>query len=71
MFISVCEFEGKELCNEVEGGYLKGQYLSFTKAICFQCTFPILVFSSSVLAVFGTLTVCMKNIQLLLLCSSV
>lgn len=54
MFISVCEFEGKELCNEVEGGYLKGQYLSFTKAICFQCTFPILVFSSSVLAVCGT-----------------
>jgi len=45
----------------------------FTTAVSFQCrsTFYIVVFSSSILAVCTTLTVHTKNIQVILVCSSV
>lgn len=52
--------------------YFKGQCMYFTTAVCFQCrsTFYIVGFSSSVLAVCTTLTAHTKNIQLILVCSS-
>jgi len=57
----------------VIAAYFEGQCMYFTTAVCFQCrsTFYIVGFSSNVLAVCTTLTVHTKNIQLILVCSSV
>lgn len=53
--------------------YFKGQCMYFTMAVCFQfrSTFYIVGFISSVLAVCTTVTVHAKNVQLILVCSSV